>query len=345
MPTITPVAAVPASTDNNSQKPISARERAIAKLTSAPAPTNAQESPVQNPTAVSPEELSAISPPSEGQNDSSGDPASSEAAAPEAEASKPSTTEAKEPLSAQYAQLARKEKAIRAKMQEIKTQEANVKAQLEQFKAQEARIAKLEALEKRLGEDPLNVLLERGVSYDQITQQALNQPSESERAAKSAYEQLQNQIKQIQEAQENSKKLFEDQQRQQYDQAVNQIRNQAKSLVESNPEFETIKETGSLEDVVDLIKQTFEADGVLMTVEEAAAEVENHLVEEAIKIARLNKIQQRLKPAPAKVEAPKQQDATPKQQPKTLTNAATATRPLSAKERAILAFKGQLNNK
>lgn len=313
----------------------SAKERAIAKFNS-----NGQSSPVANPSQVAIEELSAIKAPSEGQNNTSEDTSPEKKAASSEAEKQPAKDEA--PLSAQYAQLARKEKALRAKVQEIKAQEATFKAQEEQNKSLQERIAKLESLEKKLSEDPFSVLLDRGITYDQLTQRALNAPSPEEVVAKSNYDKLQAQIAKIQEAQENSAKLFAEQQTQQYNQAVNQIRGQAKQLIESDANFETVKETNSIEDVVDLIKQTFEKDGVLMTVEEAALAVEEHLVEEAMKLARLSKIQQRMKPA-TQPSAPKQPDETKQQPTKTLTNAVTSSRALTSKERAILAFNGKLN--
>lgn len=304
----------------------SARDRAIAAF------NQKQESPVQNPSQVTPEELQAVKSP-EGQTDTLEAKAEPEVPAP---AKAP-----EEPLSNQYAQLARKERALRAKVQEIKAQEAAVKASADKTAQLEERLAKYEAMEKRLADDPYSVLTERGITYDELTKRALNAPSPEEQAQRSAFQKLQDEIQSIKESQENSKKMFEESQTQQYNQAVNQIRSQAKSLIDSDPNFETVKETGSIEDVVDLIKQTFEKDGVLMSVEDAALAVEEHLLEEAIKLTKLKKIQQRMKSAEPKAAAP-QQPST--QQPqKTLTNNLTTQKPLTARERAILAFNNKLN--
>ncbi len=79
--------------------------------------------------------------------------------------------------------------------------------------------------------------------------------------------------------------------------------------------------------------------------EEAAKEIETYLLDEAMKLAGLNKVKQRLKPAApqAATEKPPGEPASKQSQAKpTLTNAMSATRPLTPKERAMLAFRGEL---
>jgi hypothetical protein len=177
---------------------------------------------------------------------------------------------------------------------------------------------------------------------------ALNQP-QMDPAVRAHIQRLEQkveaEIKAARESAEKVTKSYEDNQKQAYQQALNQIRNEAKSLVESDPNFETIAATGSVDDVVELIEETFKADGVLLTVDEAAKAVEEHLEEEALKLARLSKIQKRLQPAPTKTVEKQAEVKTEGKQPqpmKTLTNTIAATRPLSARERAILAMKGEL---
>jgi hypothetical protein len=66
--------------------------------------------------------------------------------------------------------------------------------------------------------------------------------------------------------------------------------------------------------------------------------VEDYLVEEALKVAKISKISKKLQPAAQPAAEPIKQPAA-----KTLTNAMGTNRPLSAKERAVLAFEGKLN--
>lgn len=324
----------------------STRERAIAKLMgNAPAnpPANTQDLPVRNATQVAPEELSAIT----SSTRSEGQSSPSETLAPEA----PKAPE--EPLSNQYALLARREKALRAKAQqqaqESKAREDAFLAKEEALKAREAaRDAEYQSKyipKDRLSQDPLSVLNELGLSYDQLTQLVLNAPKAEDIARAKELRDIQSELKAVKEQQLASQRASEEQQTAAYQQAVKQIRSEVSQLVKTDPTFETINATNSINDVVELIEETYKQDGILLTVEEAANEVENYLVEEGSKIARLSKIQQRLRPAaPAATKPTVTKPA--QQQPaamKTLTNSVASSRPLSARERAILAFKGEKN--
>lgn len=325
-------------------KPVlSHRERAIAKFMGqnpdAPPAPPVQTAPVQNASQVAPEELSAIQAPTQSvQPDTNVEAPASPAQPSEAEAKK-----SEEPLSSQYAVLARKEKALRAQMQKFQAEQKSFREEQERLKAQvqPQKPNQSEELEARLKADPLGVLNEMGYTWDQLTQQALNQPSPDIIEAKRTMQALQAEIKALKDAQENARKSQEEQQTTAYKQAVQQLKVETKYLVQNDPSFETIKETGSYDDVVDLIERTFKEDGRLMSVEEAAQAVEDYLVEEALKLAKLKKIQERIKPvAPAET---KSQPVPAQQQPmKTLTNDVSAARKLSARERAVLAFEGKL---
>lgn len=276
-----------------------------------------------------------------GQKDTAETPADESLAS---EASPEVTKPKEEPLSSQFAVLARKEKALRAKVQ---AQDAALRAKEQAISEREAALkAKdTEYQSKYISKDKLtpdnlwSTLSEMGISYDQLTQMALNPPQKADPATQSALAALQAEIKSLKDAQDNSKKTYEEQQSSQYKQAVNQIRTEAQSMVKTDDNFEMIRETNSVSDVVELIEQTFKQDGNLLTVEQACQMVEDHLVEEALKIANSKKIQSRLKPA-AVATAP--QTAPVKQGMKTLTNASATQKPLSSKERAIAAFNGTL---
>jgi aspartokinase len=120
-----------------------------------------------------------------------------------------------------------------------------------------------------------------------------------------------------------------------------------KHLVDKDPEFESIKESQAYDAVVELIEQTFNTEGRLMSVAEAAKEVENHLVEQAFKMSQWKKVQARMQP---KVEAPqevqKPQTMEPKPAIRTLSNDLTqqSSGRMTEKQRiarAMAAFNGQ----
>ena len=322
---------------NSQSTPVdSARERAIAKLMAAP---QAQEHPVQNPTQVSPEEMTAVQAPEQkgliGVDDAS--------TTPEAEAT---PVKDKEMLSTQYAQLARREKAMFAKAQAkekaLQEREAALQAKEQEIKAKDSEYQANYIPKNRLTEDTISVLLENGISYDQITQLALNQ-SQQDPATRIAIQKLEAQVKAQADARAADQKAFQEAQNQSYQQAVKQIRADAVALVKSDPSFEAIRKTNSIKDVVELIEETFKQDGIILSVDEACREVEDHLVEKlSTYSSQISKIQQRMNAA--KASAPKQPGQSQQQhQPKpTLTNAVGTGKKLSVRDRAILAFKGEL---
>ena len=201
---------------------------------------------------------------------------------------KAETTSSEEPLSSQFAILARQQKALRAKAiaQEnaAKQRELEFKAKEDALRAKELEYQSKYISKDKLSQDTLQALADAGVSYEQITNLMLSQNNPQDAARMASEKELRDELKAIKEAQENLRKDSERQQTESYNQALNQIKIEATNLVKMDPSFETIKETNSVGDVVDLIERTFKEDGILLTVEEAAKEVEDYLIEEAMKI-------------------------------------------------------------
>ena len=319
---------------------LNAREKAIAAYMKASESTPTAGQPVANATRVAPEELSGLR--SQAEKHISEGNTSSQAPIEETKGG------SEEPLSSQYAILARKEKAIRQREQQLKARESAIKAK-EVAKPSEITPATPSFDESkyinkdRLTKDPFTVLTELGLTYDQLTEMAMNAPKQEQIAINNELKALRDELKSLRGETESNKKSFEEQQTQSYQQAVSQIRSEAKNLIARDPNFETIRETNSLSDVVELIEETFKQDGVLLTVEEAAAEVEDYLVEEAMKIAKIKKIQQRLQPKASQPEAARNTESSKQPlQMKTLTNSVSSSRQLSSRERALLAFEGKL---
>lgn len=311
---------------------VSARDKAIARLMS-----NSQHSIPENEPAAASVQTGDSQPEDVRQNNIS---EGQSEPAPQAE------TKASEPeklLSSEYAILARKEKALRARDQQLRAREAVIKASEDARNAPKAPVFDESKYisKERLNQDLFGTLTELGLTYDQITQQAVNAPTPEQVALNQQFKAMQDEIKALRGEQDNTKKSWEQQQQDSYKSAVQQIKNEATALVTHNPAFEAIKETDSVGDVVELIERTFKEDGLLLTVEEAAQQVEDYLVEEALKIARIKKIQSRLNP-PSQASQQKSTEQPKQQQMKTLTNQVSSTRQLSARERAILAAQGKL---
>lgn len=247
-------------------------------------------------------------------------------------------------LSPKFAALARQEKQIRAERQRLKDER-------EAFEREkEARLNGYIPKDK-FKADPFSALQEAGTSYDELTQAFLNSPQgqvdPTVRALQSELAQVRSELSQFKQKQDESQSTA-------YKQAIETVRRNVTGLVEKSSDFETIKALGQEEAVVALIEETFKAEGYVMTEEEAAREVEEHLLEEAIRMASLEKVKKKLAPAPVE-SAPTSQAEQPsaekqpiqQQQIKTLSNAVQATAPRGLtererRERAILAAQGKL---
>jgi hypothetical protein len=311
----------------------------------APTQGQAQATPVQNPSNVAIEELGALKATAEEPQE-----APSDDNTPTEDSPAPEVKEEKDPaLSRQFAQLARQEKQLRIKVQQ---QRAALDAREADLKAREAALTSNPQFDpkdyiprSRIKQEALTVLAEEGVSYDELTQQIISrQPVDPQLQAH--INRLEAKLASMEKQAEQSQKSYTEQQQQAYQAAVKQIETDARSLVKSDPEaYEAIAKTGSVKDVVDLIVKTHEKTGTVMSVEEAAQEVENYLVDEGFNVStRIEKIKRRIQQAAQPKESTQKtqakQAATPSM--KTLTNATASSRKLSAKERAILAFKGEL---
>lgn len=249
-----------------------------------------------------------------------------------------------EMLSPKYAALARQEKAIRAKAREIKAREEALKSREQEVEQSYVPKSKIQ---ERLQQDPMGFLSENGISLDQMANLLMNGPKPEELYA----QRLESEIKAIKSDQEKTKTQFAEQQKKAYDQAVNQIRTKTKVLIDADPAYEMIKAEEASEAVVELIRETYEQEGFVLEIADAAQQIEDYLLDEALRKAQIGKVKARLTPQEPEIpEATK--TSNPKQTitqtpMKTLTNAqaANSSTSLSARDRrdrAILAFQGKL---
>lgn len=238
-----------------------------------------------------------------------------------------------DPAQERFAQLARKEKALRAQARQLQEQQRQWQEQ--QSKSQNS-------WKDQVKSDPLAVLAEAGLTHDQIAEMLLNsRPDDME------LKRIKAELKAIKDSQQDQFTKIQEQQKAAYEQAVKQVSREVNMLVNSNEAFETIRATNSQEAVVELIKQTYDEDGVLLSAEEAAEMVEEYLTDEALTLAKLKKVQSKLAPPEA---AQSGQEAQSSQKPlittKTLTNTVTtASKPMTKADRrarAIAAFKGEI---
>jgi cell division protein FtsL len=324
-------------------KAIEAFNKGVSSYDKAPAPTTgqAQETAVANPNNVSVEELSAIKP----QATDSLDKLATSEDTPAATSDQTLDTKKPDPaLQRQFAQLARQERQLRAKVQAqeqaIKAREAALAEKEKAILSKEQQYSEGYISKDQLKQDTLRILSDVGVPteslYNEMTDQMLGKGLDPR--ADAAIRRLEAKIASLEaKAQENTKAAEESQQ-QAYKAAVKQIQLDVNKEVAANPgDYKHIAATNSKKDVTELIEAVYKKDGHLMSVEEACQEVEKYLKDEYQRLkgklepagqqARVEKIAQQMQPQPGM---------------KTLTNAASSTRKLSSRERAMLAFKGEL---
>ncbi len=345
---ITPVASPhqvqqPTSSTNYAKAAVEAFNRTAAAQAGA-TDGNAQETPVANPNRVTAEDLSAINPPQRRQAESDERPTTEET-----NPSKEVKPEQDPALKRQFEQLARQERINRQKVnqqqQELKAKEAQLAAREAALAAKDSEYGTKYVSKDRFKQDPLSVLADAGISYEDLTNQLLTQVPTDPRV-NAHISRLEAKIQELegktQAFETNSAKAQADS----YQAAVKQIERDVTSLVKDEGDtYEAVAKTpGAIKEVVRLIEKVYQKDGVILSIEEAAQEIENELMDRSIKTyTQIEKIKKRLAESSTKAEQEKTAQTKQTQTPmKTLTNTTASTRQLSAKERALLAFRGEL---
>lgn len=242
----------------------------------------------------------------------------------------PAATEETKPLSPQFAALAKQKRALQLKEQELVARE-------KAFSTQSTDKTSLEEYRGRIKANALSVLMEEGVTYDQLTEQILAQGQGNEHIAA-----LQAEIKALKEGVDQK---FTDRDTATEKQVLNQIKFEADQLIAKGDDFEMIREAGYAPKVVELIHRTFKDTGELLETTEAANLIENALLEDSLKWAKIKKVQSKLNPTPPPVEQPQtvQQDRPNTKVMRTLTNRDGASSiSMSKRDRAIAAMEGRL---
>jgi len=265
------------------------------------------------------------------------DPSAVKPPAASVEGSKPSPDT--DNLSPKFQELARKESTIR-----------KVAAQLKQ---KEAELASNYISKADLSKDLVGTLLSAGITPEALKSLFPQQPAQPQT------ESVNPDIAALKAEIEALKQGKVDGDKQAYENAVKQLKRDTSNLVDSDPEFATIKAANRHGDVVELIEKNYKATGEIWTVEQAAKLVEEELRSEFAKYAALPTIQKKLAPPTEEpttpTSDPKSTQSTPKKrgmpvkvtprnQPvSNLTHKLNSNRPLTVRERAIAAFNG--NNK
>lgn len=312
----------------------------------------AQSTAGVNPNAITPEELSVVKAPTAPTMEAQTDNTITDSEAPAEVTAEPKTPIDPE-QARRFAQLSREAKALNAKRiqqdTDFKTREAAIAEREAKAQAIEQKYNTGYVDKNQLKQNVLQVLADNGISYDDVTQQILNQQPVDPRL-QATIQRLEAKVQEQEDKLKNQETRAEEQQKQSYQAAIQQIRFDAQELIESNSAYELIKATESVDDIVEYIEAQYQKNGRVISVETAAEKIENFLTEKIEKLSATTKIKERLSKAQASAptENTKTQPPAAKSAEttgmKTLTNATSSARPLTAKERAVLAFKGQLKS-
>lgn len=241
------------------------------------------------------------------------------------------------------AQLSRKEKAFRAQVRDFQQKQREWQDKLINQSTQPQSQQSPQDFKKLFLEDPTKV----GLTYEEIANRYLHQPSpEMQKTNALEAKIMELEARLTAQAEEGKKGQTEA-----YTQAIKQINSEVNNLVKSQAqEYEAIAANHAQRRVVDLIELTYKEDGLLMSVEEACKEVEDYLIDRALAVSKLSKVQAKLKPATQEDASKTEEMKTPlqsKTQINTLTRSAVQnlSKPMTnaeRRQRAIAAFKGEL---
>lgn len=237
------------------------------------------------------------------------------------ESSEQGAVEATQPLSPQFAALAKQKRALQVKERELADREKALSAN-SSMTDQSELIARLKA-------QPLSVLQEHGVTYDQLTEAILS----GQGGVNPEIQALREEIKALKEGVD---KTFSTKEEQAEEAALTEMLYEAENLAKEGDAYEMIREQNAYDRVLRHIHSTYKQTGRVLDVSEAMQLIEDQLLGDAEKLARIGKVQSRIAPSPAQPLQSQQK------QMRTLTARDSSVAPMSARQRALAAFNGTL---
>ena len=224
-------------------------------------------------------------------------------------------------MTERFASLARRDKEIRERRAALERERQEWQSQRQSW----------ETRQKLAKEDPLRLLDEMGLSYEDLTNRYFDRLT-AEESRKKPESRIENLERKVQEYEEYGRRMQQEAQQRQLEQQERQFRDQIKSSIDAEPDrFELVIAQNRQDDVFRLIEQHFQQQGgdpskrKILSIVEAAQLVEDHLYEEAQKLLQAKKLKQR---------AEGKDDPAPKAQSKNDAERSTvAAKAESARER------------
>ena len=252
---------------------------------------------------------------------------SASAAADSTQSSNPDTTEqgaveATQPLSPQFAALAKQKRAFQLEKAEFLKQKAELEARATGTSTQE--------LKARAEQDPLGVLQDLGVTYDKLTEAILSDKQQINPEIQA----LKAEIKSLKEGVD---KTFQSNEQRQEEAALTEMLYEAEALSKEGEDFEMIRTEDAYDQVLRLIHKTYKDTGRVLDVSQAMETVETQLMARAEKLASINKVRNKIVPPSTTAQPAQKQTGM-----RTLPARDTAVPVMDRRARAIAAAMGTL---
>lgn len=250
----------------------------------------------------------------------------------------PAETKPDEGLSSKFAALAKKEKWARKLAEDARKEKEEIQREREKFSKERDEYKSNFIDKKRLKDEFLAVAFEAGLTADQIANMLLSQPQGQ---IDPTIKEMRAEIQALKDELNQTKTGWQDKEKTQYEQAVQQIRGEAESLIaKSDSPYETLKTRPDAADLITrYIEETYKEENRVLKTEDAATFIEEQLLEQAMKTASLKKVQEKLGLNQAPKEEPKKSPTSQQSQMKTLTNAMVpSSNRLSDKDRRARAI-------
>lgn len=204
----------------------------------------------------------------------------------------PAVAAQEERFAAKFAALSRKEKAVRQREAQLQQQMQDLQSRLQQIEEQNKQIESYKSIPDRLKKEPLKVLNESGLTFEQLAEMVLNDGKPTQDMVLSEYEK-----KVMSRMEELEKKLAEKESKEQedkYNQALTQFQGQLTDFVNKTEDYELIRANDSVDLVYQVIEEHFNESGEILSNKEACDAVEEYLLEEAKKLVDRDKVKKLL---------------------------------------------------
>jgi hypothetical protein len=192
-----------------------------------------------------------------------------------AEAPVPEVPEESVTLSSKVSAIARRDQALRQKQKSIEEKERT-------FAEKMADAEKYRKLTEKLAAKDYSAVDELGLNYEEIVKHELNKEAAKNPEAE--------RVRQLEEKLTSIEKAREEDQVKEYQANQALWKEAIVKAVTDNEDFSTIKELNAEDMVLQHINDSFEEDNVELTVEQAAKDIEDALLERAEKFASVSKI-------------------------------------------------------